>query len=246
MIKPEDIILETHQQNHVYLVKDRFFPGVTQIIDIGAPKHPSLLSFFKNNSKNRVEKIRSETAQFGTNCHRAIEKVINKEKLDSYTAAETATIKQFLTWLRLTSPKNMLSELFVAYEDSEIRFAGTLDFVGDFDTRVLKELGILDQSVPDTTWKMVIDFKTSKNIYHTHKIQLRAYEQAVMQTFGWQIDAVAVVRFDATNFEMEVIPENVSFDHFRAVYKLFTLMIGGEVPDDYQQFLDLKYQAGIS
>lgn len=247
MIKPEDIVLEHIDDSHVYTVNGKYFPGVTQILDLAAPKHPSLIKFFQNNSANRIKKIKTNSASFGTNCHKAIETIINKEKFDisKYSESEKSVIVQFLSWYKFFKPKNSLAEQFVAYEDKETRFAGTLDLITEISTDKLFEAGLIRKQEVNSLWKVIVDFKTSKNIYLSHKIQLRAYQAAIEQMTGSPVDGVAVVKISENGFETHLIDDDVRFEHFKAVYSLYKLILGGDIPHEYSEYLNRKSLAGF-
>jgi hypothetical protein len=247
MIKAEDIVLDHVDDSHVYTVNGKYFPGVTQILDLAAPKHPSLIKFFQNNSANRIKKIKNNSSSFGTNCHQAIEKIINKDdfSIDQYSESEKSVIVQFLSWYKFFQPLNPKSEQFVAYDDREIRFAGTLDLFAEISTDKLHAAGLIRKQELNSLWKVIIDFKSSKDVYLSHKIQLIAYKAALEQMTGESIDGIAVVKLSENGFETHLIDDVVKFEHFKAVYSLYKLLLGGDIPHEYHEYLNKKSLAGF-
>jgi hypothetical protein len=128
--------------------------------------------------KNGAESdtILMEAAARGSKVHNAIEKIIAGETLEmdtlvfngqsgkeeELTTDEWEVVKSFVDWNNEVKPTYLLSERIVI--SKKYKYGGTLDAVA---------------KIGDTTY--LIDFKTSKAIYPSHRIQVSSYKQALAE-----------------------------------------------------------------
>ena len=136
---------------------------------------PQLLEWAK---KNGVEsdQIMVDAAARGSKIHHAIEKIIAGEKLEmdtkvfngqsgqeeELTVDEWEVVKTFVDWNNEVKPRYILSERTVI--SNKYKYGGTLDAVA---------------KIGDTLY--LIDFKTSKAIYTSHRVQIASYKHALME-----------------------------------------------------------------
>lgn len=139
---------------------------------------PALLEWAK---KNGVEsdQLMIDAAARGSKIHHAIEKIIAGEKLEmgtkvfngqsgqeeELTTDEWETVKTFVDWNNETRPEYILSEKTVI--SKKYKYGGTLDAV---------------VKIGDTLY--LVDFKTSKAIYTSHRVQIASYKQALIEEDG--------------------------------------------------------------
>lgn len=223
-ILPKDIVLKEFDGQHHYFVGDRYYSSVTHILDVAGPKEYGLLNFFKNNTPEQIEQIKTETAGFGTSIHDAIEKLLFgiELKMENYTDSQKKVLIQFSDWFKTVRPTQYLPEQAVVWDEALTakfegdsledhpqldRFAGTLDFLGEITVENLLKVPNLfatkaaeqefKNKYPDPTQKLfvLLDFKTTSGIYFSHKLQLGAYKLAAEQMFGRKIDLCGIVRF---------------------------------------------------
>lgn len=105
------------------------YASVTTVLDV--VQHLKLNNYFKNNSKNAIEKKRVDTADFGSKLHRMVELNLKNVHVD---IADPALKKCFEHWLTLRDDKGISathSETVVV--SRKYGFAGSLDILGTFN-----------------------------------------------------------------------------------------------------------------
>jgi len=159
-ILPKDIVRREQDGSHHYFVGERYYSSVTHILDVAGPKEYGLLNFFKNNTPEQIEEIKTTTAGFGSTIHDAIEKLLFgvELKTSDYSDAQKKILVQFSDWFKTARPTQYLPEQVIVWdqavenitdsmrenmdEDKILphlletnpnadRFAGTLDFLGE-------------------------------------------------------------------------------------------------------------------
>lgn len=137
------------------------------------PKGKGFEAYLKQNGFDSDDILVSRGAR-GTKIHHACEKIILGEKLEidtkvfdgvgesELTVDEWQAVKSFVDWNNEVKPKYILSEKTVI--SRKHRYGGTID--------VLCEIG-------GETW--LIDFKTAKEVYMSHIIQLSSYKHGLIE-----------------------------------------------------------------
>lgn len=136
---------------------------------------PGLLEWAK---KNGIEsdQIMLDAAARGSKIHHAIEKIIAGETIEmdtkvfngqssqeeELTTEEWEILKTFVDWNNECTPMYLLSEKTVI--SKKHKYGGTLDAV---------------VKIGDVTY--LVDFKTSKSIYTSHRVQLSSYKHALIE-----------------------------------------------------------------
>lgn len=152
-------------------------PSVTTILSIlnkpALTKWANIMGF----KRQRVENILQRSADIGTMVHNCLECYLQGKKYELPKEYETykndlvARLDGFLTWYK----KNTLVPMKLEYELVSKRYGGTCDFYGKLN----------DEDV-------VLDFKTSSNVYGSMFLQLAAYT-LVLESQGHNVDAVVVI-----------------------------------------------------
>lgn len=153
---------------------------------------PDLQEFFKNNSKNKIEKISTETKAIGTEVHLLTERLDKGEDIPMKgLCQETYHCLEAYNKFKKDKVKSIDAiEKFV--RDDELLIAGTIDRIINGDT--------------------VLDIKTSSQIKKTHKLQATVYADLAMRSMSTKITKIAIVRLDKLTGEYEYVEE--SFDPY--------------------------------
>lgn len=217
MLTPNQIVKKEVDGTHYYFVDGIFYPGVTTILDIAAPKEYGLLNFFKQNTPEDAKAISERALALGSKMHDAYERLINGLELDLLneypTIEEKKHILSFVSWFQAVKPKVIATEMVVASET--YRFAGTTDFVCDLGGEL---------------W--LIDFKTSSGIYYTYELQVAAYKKAYEEMGLGEIKHTAILRTGTrhkSGFEFKEVIR--PFQEFKNVYDTYVSMNDGKIPE---------------
>jgi hypothetical protein len=221
-----DLIFD--EKLHKYKVGDDVIPSVTKIIDgivpvyliqwaanVGADwfKENAERGWDLNNSddvlaiadgiSNAHKNISGRAKDIGKTVHNYIQEVINWS-LAAYEEGfvggmpelpedEQAvnSIKAFGKWGAENDVEWISAEEKIY--SKEYKYAGTVDAVALVDGEL-----------------SVIDFKTSKQIYKSYKLQVYAYKQAIEEVYGQEVKRCFILRFDKTNgkFQAKEIKDN--------------------------------------
>jgi len=137
--------------------------SVTTILS-NAVANPKLAAWYKKNSENKINKVKSETADFGTQAHEMFEKVMLAKHGDVFEYPPTLLkhIEGFIKWKTEHNVKALHTELNLVSE--EHGFAGTVDFIGEIDGKVC-----------------VADWKTGTRWSITNGWQMSAYRRMAIE-----------------------------------------------------------------
>jgi hypothetical protein len=131
-------------------------------------------------NKLSTNHVRDKAADRGTEIHEAINIAGVEQRLPditTFTEEMRPYIQAFSRWWLDQDPELLEMELLVCDRDVTRRFAGRLDLIG----------AISDQ-------RCLIDFKTSKAIYESHKEQVKMYELGYLHCGGEPVDRLVVVQ----------------------------------------------------
>lgn len=112
-----------------YKCGEQMYPSVTTVLD--CINHIKLQNYFKNNSKAKIEKVRAETADFGSKLHHLIEMDLKgtQVKID-----HDGLRKCFENWTTVKKEKSISAthtELVVV--SHKYGFAGSADIIGSYN-----------------------------------------------------------------------------------------------------------------
>ena len=218
-----EVNLVFDENDHKYKVGDDIIPSVTKIIDNIVPVYLTKwaanegAAWFKRNAQRGwnlndeedVEKIVkgianahiviSKTAlNIGRVVHGYIEEVIEwslgeLSDMPEMPEDEAAvnSIQAFGKWVRENDVEWVATEERIY--SKKYKYAGTVDAVAMIDDKF-----------------SVIDFKTSKQIYKSYKLQVYAYKQAIEEMYGEEVESCWILRFDKATgkFQAKEIKEN--------------------------------------
>ena len=166
-IKRIDVI---EYDERFYQMGDKYFPSVIYILGLAYPSGGGLTRWIGDIGNKRAEEIRDEAGEDGSFVHDAIDRMIKGEQIKAeeieklFKKAERILkvkrcLKAFLEFYNEYKPIILSTEYTVINEKE--RYAGTID---------------LKCSIGGEEY--LIDYKTSKSISVSHKVQLAAYNQA--------------------------------------------------------------------
>jgi hypothetical protein len=218
-----EVNLVFDEKDHKYKVGEDIIPSVTKIIDNIVPVYLTKwaanegAAWFKRNAQRGwnlndeedVEKIVkgianahiviSKTAlDIGKVVHGYIEEVIewslgelNEMPEMPEDEAAVNSIQAFGKWVRENDVEWVATEERIY--SKKYKYAGTVDAVAMIDDKF-----------------SVIDFKTSKQIYKSYKLQVYAYKQAIEEMYGEEVESCWILRFDKATgkFQAKEIKEN--------------------------------------
>ena len=223
-----EVNLVFDEKDHKYKVGDDIIPSVTKIIDNIVPVYLTKwaanegAAWFKRNAhrgwnlddEEDIEAIVkgianahiviSKTAlDIGKTVHEYIQEVIDWSlqtysegyigKMPEMPENESAvnSIQAFGKWVKENEVEWVSTEERIY--SKEHQYAGTVDAVATIDDKF-----------------SVIDFKTSKQIYKSYKLQVYAYKQAIEEMYGKEVESCWILRFDKVTgkFQAKEIKDN--------------------------------------
>ena len=225
-----EINLVFDEKDHKYKVGDDIIPSVTKIIDNIVPVYLTKwaanegAAWFKRNAQrgwnlNDEEDVESivkgianahivisKTAlDIGKVVHQYIEEVIEWSVGELATMPEMPedesavnSIQAFGKWVKENEVEWIATE--ERLYSKKYKYAGTVDAVAMIDDRF-----------------SVIDFKTSKQIYKSYKLQVYAYKQAIEEMYGKKVESCWILRFDKTTGKFQA--KEIKDDYLPAFLK---------------------------
>lgn len=156
-----------------YIVDGQEYVRVTRVLDVIAK--PYFYRWYAKHGWEWCNNYRDDRAAFGTRVHKEIEHFLedgevwvdNEEMFDCLQvfASEFYGVHELKDF-----------ELEMHLFNQEFGYAGTCDYVGEFDGK-----------------KMVLDWKTSKRVYDNYPLQIAAYLYAYEQMSGEELDGGGIV-----------------------------------------------------
>lgn len=193
-VKDNLLQITTQDERHYFdKVANVFRPSITWVTGM-YPKGKEFYKWMASIGWDEAEALKVEAGDKGTRVHTAIEELEkgNVVKFDSkfhsratgkeeeLTAEEYAAVMSFAAWYNVTQPEIIHTEIAV-FEPSSKRFShgfgGSIDLVCRIDGQL---------------W--IIDFKTSKSVFLSHKIQLSAYKHIIEKMFPGEEVKIAVLQ----------------------------------------------------
>lgn len=153
-------------------------PSVTQII--GCLDKPGLYNWYGKYGTVECNRIKDESAAFGTAVHDMIEGYITKKEGHIVQFAETVDqvaarecFNNFVTWYKESGLEVVNAEPEDAVYSKRYNFQGTWDFIGKQGKTLI-----------------VADWKTSNSLYETVGLQLSAYAHLYGEDQGWSDEEI--------------------------------------------------------
>jgi len=170
---------------HFYQIGEEFYPSSTTILKRAYPMEVGLKMFLQNKTKEEADTLLDEAGKSGSKVHHAIDLLFQgvelkptgftKEDIDNchlvepdlikylkkpFNKKEDICLRGFLNWCEKFKPEVEETEKIVW--NDELKYAGTLDFIGSIE------------------WKgkrmdVIIDWKTSKGLYPEFELQVASY-----------------------------------------------------------------------
>ena len=228
-IKRVDVVLfdeRFYQKGEVYA------PSVTYIIGCVYPASYGLTNWIGDVGNKRAEEIRDDAGEEGSFVHEAIEKIlkggfISSDDISSRFKSKRSLkihrcLKAFLDWFEEYQPETVATEQTIWNDDP--LYAGTLDYKCIIQGE-----------------KWIIDFKTSKSIYPSAKVQLSAYNHS---DNGGK-DKAAILHLGNTTkkkYSFLEIDQDKYFKEFLITHKMFNVFYPNAAPNSekFPEKFDLK------
>ena len=160
------------------------------------------------NAKQQPKFIMSQAGEFGTKAHKFIELLLQQD-FDVDVPDNMKWINQnFNAWKDEYNFKNIEQEKYLY--STKYGYAGTAD-----------SIGLVNENL------FILDWKTSKNLYIEHLLQVSAYANAYTELTGKQISNAGVLRLNKnqSGYEFKIIDDlNKHFITFRAVLWLWRFL----------------------
>ena len=229
--KEKQIVRVTTQDERFYRKivdgKTVWIPSVTWIAGY-LPKGTAFYKWLAQHGWDESQALMEEAGERGTKIHRAIEmlllgKTINFDTVvddRDLTADEWEAVMSFVAWFSTANIEISNTEYTVFHPED--KYAGTIDLICNING-----------------YPYIIDFKSSQDIWPSHKIQLSAYRHALGNKHKIAILQVGYRRNKAKYKFTEIDP---CYDLFNAAYTIWQSENDGVQPSqkDYPLSLTLK------
>jgi hypothetical protein len=202
-----------------------FYPSVTYITGF-YPKGKFFESWLKNMG-NEAEVVKQLAAEKGSKIHQAIALLLSGAELsieqnlintttgkeEEINSDEYKAVLTFVKWFKDVNPK------VISYDETiynaAVGYAGSLDLSCEID------------GVP-----YIVDFKTSKEIFPSHELQVSAYKH----TPGNEDKKLAILQIGYTRNKngYKFTEINDQFDLFLATYQIFLNEVGSISPREIE------------
>ena len=215
-----------------------FVPSSTWICGY-YPKGMEYHRWLASKGWDKAEEIKNAAGDKGTKVHKALEAIFDGQTIDideclpdsegnitPITMEEWECISSGVAWANARQPKSIRGE-FVVFNEKD-GYAGTVDRLFEIDGEI---------------W--IVDFKTSKNIWAEHKLQLSSYKHAMMETDpkakDYKMMALQVgYKLNRAGYKENIIPDK--YDKFLAVRQIWEEENPNEKPKQRDYPLELKYE----
>ena len=215
------IIKKVLNDEHYYYVDGIFYPAVSHILSETLPTPFALRYWIGEVGNEKAQQKLENSATRGTLIHEACEKLLKGEEISLIKEFPNLKDKKvlvgFANWCAEYKPQSISTEKTVA---SKYGYAGTLDLLC---------------TINNEPW--IIDFKTSAGVYVSHKIQVCAYRQAVLEMTGIEAK-MGILHLDfkskkgwnfISDFNIEKKP--ITIEAFLTVLEMYKILNGGKIPE---------------
>jgi hypothetical protein len=170
IITPSEFICS----DNYYLIKGKKYARVTRVNSI--IDKPELRNWLLKTGSIKSKEILKTRANFGSTLHKLIEVTLKGEKLsENYDSFIMESINIFNKWRNehILIPEALEQHLW----SEKYGYAGTCDYIGTLDGKL-----------------MILDWKSSKNIYDEYFLQMAAYVAAFYEQTGIKIDSIGILQ----------------------------------------------------
>ena len=198
----------------VYDINGKSYCRVTNTLSIIAKN--GLFGWYMAVGKKRAEKIIKDRQVLGTHVHSIFEKILKEEKYE--TANLNEEIKEDIKLFKIfkynteLEPEGLEQRLW----NDEYGYAGTADFIGKYST--WKPYCVRGHDRGFKNSRVILDWKTSRDIYDDYWLQLAAYVYAFWKLTGIKLDGGAIAQFRNGQIKVKERTWDELMDYFE-IYK---------------------------
>jgi len=175
-----------------YTMNGKRYVRVTRTLSVIAKNF--LTKWYLKVGKKRADSIMKNRQILGTKVHSLFEHILKGD--DVYTETYNQEVQMDVRLF-----KNFIEKCVISYDaleqkvwSDEYGYAGTMDFIGNYKTN--KEWIVQgDGSRFEKGAFIIIDYKTSRDIYEDYWLQLSAYAWAFYERTGIKVDGAAIAQF---------------------------------------------------
>lgn len=218
------IIRKEIDGSHYYYVDDKFVPGVTTILHEALPTPFALRQWIGDVGNEKAQEKLERAGERGTNIHNACEALLKGEEINLEQSfpnkSDKKCVSAFVNWAHEYNPVIMDPSHIEATLASKHGYAGTLDIFC---------------YIQDEPW--IIDIKTSSGIYESHKLQIKAYQQAWYEMTGIMAKTGILHLNHRTKKGYSLIEKmtiggrELEFGDFLKVFEVYKMLNGGTIPE---------------
>jgi len=157
---------------NTYDIEGKQYPRMTRVIDIISK--PEFYRWYAKNGYEKCESIKTDRAAFGTRVHQEIQNILENKDVWYDNEEMRVSLALFKDWKEEHKLEPVALELTL--HNDLLGIAGTCDYVGKIDDRL-----------------MLLDWKTSKQVYDTHKLQVAGYTYMYEQATGKELDGCGII-----------------------------------------------------
>jgi len=212
-----------------------FVPSVTWICE-SYPKGVGFYKWLANKGWDEAEALKEAAGDKGTKVHRAIVDLLDgmtvameaayvnpsTEQPEGLTLQEYRCLMSFVAWYQATAPKVLGREL-VVWNDAQ-GYAGTVDLLCEIDGK-----------------PTLVDFKTSKSIWPSHRMQVSAYQRALPESHKPAL-AILQLGYEKNRLGYKFTEVEECFDLFLAAKTIWATETQGQRPSQKEYPLSLSLQ----
>jgi len=172
-----------------YLIEGKVVPGVTTIC--GIINKPGLYYWYGKYGTAECERIKEESSKFGAGVHELIEACLGGQ-MPTLGPVQTTIINNFKT--AFIGYKMIATEVVI--KNQEHGYGGTADCIAEKNGKLV-----------------LIDWKTSKDVYPEQYLQLSAYKEGLKKNYGgtsYDINQVQIFHMNKESNTWQVLEVDVS------------------------------------
>ena len=215
IVEPKDF--EVTNKN--YRFNNKEYVRVTQSLSI--INKPGIVAWSARVGRKKVEAIMTKRCNLGTLVHNLFERTLKGEKfnLGTYEKEIQEDLNLFDEFKINTclSPEALEQRLW----SNKHGYAGTADYIGEYQSFKKYLVRGWKANFPDGA-KVIIDWKTSADLYKTYFLQLAAYIVAFEELTGVRLDGGVLVQF--RNGKIRV--KEMTYDELMVEFEAFKHALG--------------------
>ena len=201
---------------HIYDIDGVNLPSVTTIIHILGSDKLLKWANYQGFKHTDISKVLDSTSRFGNLVHSAMEHVVNpdtdSELMQARDQLEALDVDKTLKRFHQTMKGHTYETIYAEHSlgSVELGYAGTLDWLCKFDDKVT-----------------LFDFKTSKMVKQTHKLQLGGYKTLLEEKEGIKVEQCGIILLSPNNASICIIKDDIiktaqeAFPYLVNFYKLW-------------------------